>query len=315
LHSSPLSNLSHIATKRYTEDWTNLNIKPHFPLRPWVTHWRILCLIVIVTTSTTGSAGVLAEETTSAAELARAMYERDEGNYLQQQLTMTLIAKNGRTRSRVAQYQRAIDTDSRRTLIRFTEPQRIRGSSFLTHEHGSLERADDQWLYLPALRRVRRVAASDRGDFFFGSDFTYEDVKNATKFDLADYNFKLLPVSQHPDLGEPEQPFADLPISVLEAVPVNAEIANDLGYGRVVAWVDTDRAIPLRVHYWNPEQKFLKRILITELDNLDGIWTPIKIEAFDALKDHRSIFEFDNVERPKHISNQQFSHTKLASAR
>lgn len=277
--------------------------------------FSICCLFLCLVGSSATAVQVSAKEALSAQDLARAMHTREEGQYLEQKLTMTLVSKGGRSRTRVADYRRSSNPESRRTLICFTEPQRIRGSSFLTHEHKIVSKADDQWLYLPALRRIRRVAAADRGDFFFGSDLTYEDVKDATKFDLQDYQFQLLSDPENPPLGEPKQNLSESNISVLEAIPTTAKIAKELGYGRVVAWVDQTRFVPLRVHYWNTKGELIKRVLISQLAEIDGIWTPLKVEAYHATNGHRSIFEFTDVKHPAIIAAEKFDHTQLAIAR
>ena len=66
----------------------------------------------------------------------------------------------------------------------------MRGTGFLTYDYADVSVDDDQWLYLPALRKVRRISASDRGDFFLGTDFTYEDIKKEQKVEINDYAFQ-----------------------------------------------------------------------------------------------------------------------------
>jgi len=248
-------------------------------------------------------------------ELARAMAERDEGKFLRQKLTMTMTTHRGQVRSREAEYVRANYAHQRQTLIRFEAPQRIRGSSFLTHEHQVEGKQDDQWLYLPVLRKVRRVSASDRGDHFFGSDFTYEDVKAATKFSLYDYNFRLLSAADAPDLESSitiEEQMGKM--QIMEAIPKSANIARELGYGRVIAWVDSERLIPLRVRYWDVGGEPLKRVTIGELSLTKGIWTPRYIEARNDKSGHRSEFRFSDIRYPDSVSADRFSPGQMADS-
>lgn len=249
-------------------------------------------------------------------ELAQAMAERDEGKFLRQKLTMTMTTHRGQVRSREAEYVRANHDHQRQTLIRFEAPQRIRGSSFLTHEHHVDGKPDDQWLYLPVLRKVRRVSASDRGDHFFGSDFTYEDVKSATKFNLDDYNFRLLSAADAPDLESPITVSEQIGmIQIMEAIPRNPNIARELGYGRVVAWVDSERLIPLRVRYWDVAGGTLKHVTIGELSLTNGIWTPRYIKAVNDKSGHRSEFRFSDIQYPNSVPAGQFSHSQMADGR
>jgi len=250
----------------------------------------------------------------SGTELAAAMQARDEGVYLRQHLLMTMRSKKGHVRRREATYVRASQPNRRQTLIRFTAPARIRDSSFLTHEHMRDKKPDDQWLYLPALRKVRRVSAADRGDHFFGSDFTYEDIKAATKFNLADYNFTLLPQSQSPNLDIPIAPTESHgEILVLQGEPKTNAIARELGYGRIVAWVDSARLIPVRVHYWDLSGSLLKRVKIGELSLADDIWTPQLIEAHNEKTGHKTQFKFSAIEYPTDLPEKLFSRNQLSS--
>src|SRR5690606_14175570 len=111
-----------------------------------------------------------------------------------QSLRMVLTDRSGAQRIRDTRVFREEFEDDKRTAIFFTGPKRLQGTGFLTWDYDDPARADDQWLYLPAARRVRRISASDRGDYFLGTDFTYEDVKKQTKLALEDYDFKALGV-------------------------------------------------------------------------------------------------------------------------
>jgi len=121
---------------------------------------------------------------------ARAIMEkvdaRDDGDRERADVEMILIDKRGQERIRkLLSFSRDEGEDSCRIMF-FVEPANVKDTGFLTYDYPDLETEDDQWLYLPALRKVRRISASDRGDYFLGTDFTYEDIKKSGKIEQQD---------------------------------------------------------------------------------------------------------------------------------
>ena len=139
------------------------------------------------------------------------------------------IDHRGKVRERSTTSFRKNYGEERRTAIFFTGPKNIKDTAFLTFDYPEVERDDDQWLYLSALRKVRRISASKRGDYFLGTDFTYEDIKNGGKIKSADYNFKTLRLEKLDGKN----------VYLLEAVPNSEEIGKELGYSKIHFWVDS----------------------------------------------------------------------------
>ncbi|WP_255763339.1 outer membrane lipoprotein-sorting protein [Fulvivirga maritima] len=104
-----------------------------------------------------------------------------------QEMEMIQVSKNGKTMNRLMKMYIERVSDNRKSLIVFTSPSDIEGSAFLTLENN--DRDDDNWLYLPILRRTRRISSSDITDKFMGSDFTYEDLEEE---DINDFTYKYL---------------------------------------------------------------------------------------------------------------------------
>jgi hypothetical protein len=80
---------------------------------------------------------------------------------------------------------------SANTRFTYLAPKSVKEVTFLSHDRLDPTQSDDRWLFLPATRKVRRIPASDRGDYFLGTDFTYEDIQSEFKLSLSDYNFVL----------------------------------------------------------------------------------------------------------------------------
>ena len=171
-------------------------------------------------------------------------------------------------------------------MIFYDRPRNVKGTAFLTFDYPGADRDDDQWLYLPALRKVRRISASDRGDFFLGTDFSYDDIKNETKVAIEDSHWKTLGKEQV-DGHE---------VYVVERTPVSDEVAEETGYGRTVSYVDAKIWIIRRSEIWDPRGKRLKTIETKEVRKVDGIWTAHRIEAVNHKTRHRTVFTFRDVD-------------------
>ena len=141
---------------------------------------------------------------------------------------------------------------TRRSLIRFLAPATIAGTAFLTWEKNG---PDDQWLYLPALGRVKRIAASGKTGTFAGTEFTYEDLGGR---DLDEYEHRL--VREETIEGEA----AD----VVESIPRDEES----GYSRILSWVSRERRVILRAEYYDRRGALLKRSTASQFEKADGVW-------------------------------------------
>jgi outer membrane lipoprotein-sorting protein len=156
---------------------------------------------------------------------------------------------------------------------------------------------DDQWLYLPALRKVRRISASDRGDYFLGTDFTYEDIKLEGKLQNADYDFTLLG----------QEKINGAQVYRMEGVTKSKEIARELGYSRTEFWVDAEQWIILKANYWDPKGRSLKTLTVEDVRVIDGILTRHKLAVDNHKTGHRSEFTFSDVDYQKAVKDSLFS--------
>jgi len=187
------------------------------------------------------------------------------------ELEMHLVAKGGRTRRRTLRIEYLEGKDGLdRTLIRFSYPRRMKGTGLLTHEQKA--RSDDQWLYLPSLRRVRRIAIDARTERFVQSDFTYEDLQPE---DLDDNTYKLLRTES----------VDGRPCHIVEARPKSGG-----GYTRREIAVDAERWLPLRTLYFRPEGTLVKTQLATAIRQHAGrFWRPDRVEMIDHERQHRTL--------------------------
>ncbi len=242
-----------------------------------------------------------AAEPPSGDEVARRLVARDDGAAVSRRLEMELIGKGGRTRTRATRSFRLDRDGARRAVLFFETPKTVRGTAFLTYDYETADRTDDQWLYLPAVRRSRRISTSDRGRSFLGTDFSYEDLKKETKLDLADYRFAVLG----------EEQVDGHRCWLLEATPVDADTADELGYGRMLMRVDAELWLPRLVEYWTPGGQRLKTARLDQIRRVQGIWTPHLVEVQNHRSGHATRFRFSEVDYETEVPEDLFTERAL----
>ena len=117
----------------------------------------------------------VAEELTGTQVISM-MRERPDGNDRQGTLTMTLVNRRGSQRVRVLEQVAKDYGMDRKSLITFRSPADVEGTRFLSWTYDEPGKDDDKWLYVPSMKKVRRISGAANNDFFMGSDFTYDDI-------------------------------------------------------------------------------------------------------------------------------------------
>jgi len=232
----------------------------------------------------------------SGLDIAQKVSDRPEGRATQRTIDIVLTNKRGRSKARRALVIKESRSDARVTRITYTEPASIRETSFLSHDFHDLSRANSSWFYMPSLRKVRRVPASDRGDYFLGTDFTYEDIQSDLKFDLGDYTFEYQGTSTAD--GETRHH--------LSGTPSSPKIARQLGYGGFTAIVDEQTWMPVRVDFLDLDRQPLKTIDVAKVEQIDGIWTATEIRAQNHQSGHQTLFRFRNISYPADLADELF---------
>jgi hypothetical protein len=200
------------------------------------------------------------------------------------EITMTLVNESGEKRQRkiaalTSLQPNGIDSNM---LVRFLEPADVKGTSFLQIERS--EGNDDQWIYLPAVHKSRRLVSSNRKDSFIGSDFAYGDVL-PPKVSL--YRHKLLP----------EEPVEGLPCYVVESVPVSEDVKRDYGYSRKITWVAQDSFHEVKTVYYDVTGRLLKTQIVRGITLVDPEvhrWAPTYKEMVNHQTGHKTIVTADS---------------------
>jgi len=258
-------------------------------------------LLALLAAGTMASKGFAAEGTPTANQIVEQMNERPEGVSVQRDMLITLTDSRGNSREEHTRAFRRYEGDTKKTVIFYTKPGTVAGTAFLTWDYADQTRDDDQWLYLPALRKVRRISASDRGDYFLGTDLTFEEIKKESKIAAEDYQFSLI--------GEEE--VGGHHTWKIEATPIDQEVSRALGYGRVVLRVDSTLWIPRLTEYWDVTGNFLKTVQARGIQKIDGIWAITDIEASNKKTGHNTRIRFQNTDYKADVPARLFQQNAL----
>ena len=249
-------------------------------------------LLIITTQSVMANAPLPTGE-----QIAKNINARNEGISQSRSMKMILTDKRGKERIRETVSYRKYFGDEKRTVIHYLTPRNIKKTAFLTYDYPDVTKDDDQWLYLPAMRKVRRISASDRGDYFLGTDFTYEDIKKESKVTMEDYTRKTLR----------EEVLDKHPTYVIEAIPVSDEVAEELGYGKVIQWVDKNIWMTRKSEFYDTRGKHLKTTLFKDIKQVDSIWTAHRLEVDNHKTDHKTVFIFSDIIYDKEVRDDYFT--------
>jgi hypothetical protein len=165
-------------------------------------------------------------------------------------VTMILRDNKGSERRREVVWI-ADDSDelSRKSLIRFRQPQDVAGTGLLSIEHDIRE--DERWLYLPALRKVRRIAASDKSESFMGTDFAFEDLSiEDGVISQKQHKYRVLGSEVHDGFD----------CYIIEALPATEKEIRESGYSKREIWITKDRYIAIYAKYWNKDGELIKHL-------------------------------------------------------
>ena len=228
-------------------------------------------------------------------EVMKRVEARDDGNDLIQKMTQRLIDKRGNVREReMVSFRKDYGLDSK-SVSYFLSPANVRDTAMLTWDYADEAKDDDQWLYLPALKKVRRISSSDRGDYFMGTDFTFEDIKQTPE--LADYSWTLV--------GSDTVDGAD--VWVVDAEPKTSDLKKDLGYSKVRYYVRKDIDMYIKVDFWDRKGKELKHLVSTDIKQVDGIWTAMGGVMSNVQTNHKTELVFADHEYNTGLSDRMFT--------
>ena len=232
-------------------------------------------------------------------QIARDARERDDGfgNFTASQ-AMVLRNKQGKESRRQLRVKvLEVADDGNRTLFVFDRPRDVKGTAFLIHAHK--QEADDQWLYLPALKRVKRISSSNRSGSFMGSEFSYEDLGAQ---EIEKFSYRHLR----------DEPCGELACSVTEQVPTDRKS----GYRRQLVWRDRDELRLWKVEYFDRKDSHLKTLTLDKFERyLDRYWRASEMTMVNHLTGKSTVMHWSDFQFRTDLNERDFTKTGLKRVR
>lgn len=223
--------------------------------------------------------------------------DRDTGKSSEAYLTMTLLDKKGSKRTKEFKVLTKEYPKLSKSLACFQKPKDIKGTVFLTYDYETED--DNTWFYLPALKKVKRVATSEKSSSFMGSDFSYHDMSKPT---LTEYNYEF----QKEDKVDGHNAWR------IKAEAKTSAMAQKIGYTKSILWVRQDNYVVVKAAHWLTEKGQYKFFEAKELKLINSVWWVT--EAHMTLKEGKS-FEHKTTLIRKVIKSDHTLQDKLFETR
>ena len=174
-------------------------------------------------------------------------------------------------------------------------------TGFLTYDYDDPERDDDQWLFLPALSRTKRIASSDKSGSFMGSDFSYADMSDRP---IEHWDYELM--------GESE--IDGHAVWQIQGIPITEREKDETGYEKMISFVRKDNYVVVRSLSWLKKGDRLKYMDVTKLEEIDGIWVATEIQVTTKkgkATQHKTVMRSHDVRFDQDLDEDLFSVRQL----
>jgi len=216
-------------------------------------------------------------------------------------MKMLLINRQGQTSERQIRTKTLeVMGDGDKSVSIFDKPKDVRGTAFLTFSH--IEGADDQWLYLPALKRVKRISSRNKSGPFMGSEFAYEDLSSQ---EVAKYSYQYLK-------DETCGPNNSLDCFVTERVPKD----EFSGYTKQITWIDKEAYRAQKIDFYDRKGALLKTLTLSDYQQyLNQYWRAHKMEMVNHITGKKSVLTWTDYQFKTGLKDSDFNKSKLKRLR
>lgn len=255
---------------------------------------KIQIMIALVLLASLGASG----QQLSGREIMQKVKDRPNGDTRYSELTIKLISKKGKERERkLKSYSMDLGVNKKdiKTLMFFEYPGDVKGTGFLTWDYDEIGKDDDKWLYLPAMKKTRRISGSSaKKDYFMGTDFTYDDMGSRN---VDEDNHKLLK----------EETVEGQKCWVIESV---SKDSRDI-YSKKISWIKQNNLMAIRVEYYDKIGKLHRELKLSEIVKVDGFWIAKKMYMKNVQTNHQTYLFIENPKYNIDINESLFTVAKL----
>ncbi len=248
---------------------------------------KLSILLLILAIPSSGFAQSAEEKGLEIAAAARA-YDKGFSDFTAN-MVMTLKNKSGQTSTRLIRIRTLeVEGDGDKSLSIFDEPADVKGTKMLTYSHG-LE-PDDQWLYLPALKKVKRISSRNKSGPFMGSTYAFEDLGSQ---EVEKYTYKYLR----------EEPCGEMNCYVIERYPAY----KFSGYTRQVAWIDTEGYRLVKAEFYDRKKSLLKTLQASDFKQYLGhYWRPGTMDMVNHQTGKSTLLEWQDYAFKTGLTERDF---------
>ncbi len=190
-----------------------------------------------------------------------------------------------------------VNDDGDKSLTIFEDPKDVKGTALLSYTHAL--KPDDQWLYLPALKRVKRISSANKSGPFMGSEFAYEDL---TSQEVEKYTYNFLQ----------DEAIDGTDCFVIERVPAYA----DSGYTRQTVWINKSNYRPLKVDYYDRKNELLKTLMFSGYKTYEGnYWRADRMHMINHQSGKETILEWSDYKFHNGLTDRDFDINTLKRSR
>lgn len=242
--------------------------------------------LLAITTPRIGSAQSARQIMIEVQNRTRSRTEHYEG-------ALEVINSNQKISKKRWQYDRLGTYGNSRSALHFVAPAEVKGVGLLVINHP--DRASDQWMWIPAQERDRRIALQDRSTRFFGTDFSFEDLEER---DVDQYDYELTG----------EDTVDDTPCWKIESHPRESKSSQ---YTSSLLWVRKDRYFLVRTKNFNKD-RLIRQINYTDVETIDEIWTARTVTVWDNTRNSQTILTLDKVKYNLPMKDADFTRENLS---
>ena len=232
-------------------------------------------------------------------EIAKQADQKDTGyNDSTTRLVMELKNKQGDTSIRHIRVKNLeVENDGDKGMSIFDQPADIKGTAFLTYSHSL--KADEQWLYLPSLKRIKRISSKNKSGPFMGSEFAYEDISSQ---EVDKYTYKYIK----------DETLSGTDCFVIERYPAY----QHSGYTRQLVWINKQEYRPEKIVFYDRKNSLLKTLIYTDYKQYLGqFWRADKMHMENHQTGKSTLLSWFDYKFRTGLSDNNFSRNSLKRAK
>lgn len=253
--------------------------------------------LAVVLTGLLAFSALDAQENLSAKQIVDRSFKATKLAGSEAVSTLTIIDKKGRERVRkIAVVTKLYDNETtEKRLIRFLSPADVKGTGLLSFDYEKKD--DDMWLFMPALRKTRRIVSGEKAKNFMGSEFSYADM---TPPILDDFTYKILG----------EQEIGGTLCWEIELIPVDDDIADENGFSRRIAYIAKKDFVIRKAVYYDLDGELQKELEVKEIKKVDTInhkYRPVHMIMVNKQNGRKSILKVDEIRFSPNVKDEYFT--------